>query len=103
MDVRLGRFRIVNEQESSYLPASAQLPSVIDCNDGRFSIIVDKDSQNASLPSVMDCRFGRFSIIVDKESRNAKSPNVMDCRFGRSRITNELQQKLYDFLPILPI
>ena len=53
MDVRFGRstfhhfeiislvLRIVNEHESSFhLPSSAQLPSVMDCNDGRSIQII---------------------------------------------------------------
>ena len=55
-----------------------------------------------------------LSIIVDKDSQNVQSPRIMDCRFGKSnhsdihtcfipRITNELPEKLYDFLPTVPI
>ena len=58
--------------------------------------------------------FQILSIIVETDPENAALPNVMDCRFGRSnhsnihnqfilRITNELAQKLKDFLCNVPI
>ena len=58
--------------------------------------------------------FQILSIIVDTDPENEALPNVMDCRFGRSiiqtfiiilipRITNELAQKLKDFLRHVPI
>ena len=58
--------------------------------------------------------YSLLSMIVEENAWKARTPIVMVCRFGRSnhsifnissipRITNELEQKLYEYLPIVPI
>ena len=55
-----------------------------------------------------------LSIIVDIDPANSASPSIIDSKLGRSnhsivniisipRIINELQKKLYESLPIVPI
>ena len=78
-DVRLRRFSITNEQDESFLPISA------------------------SLPSLMEFKCGRFDIIIDKELANALSPNSIKFKCGRSFTTNEEYKKFRESYPISPI
>ena len=102
--------RIINEQDSSFLPQSALLPSVMDCNEGRsIQIISFKFIQYSRLLLIRVYRMHNYLMwwIVDLEdliiiifnicsippisnelSWNAWLPIVMDCRFGRSNHYN---------------
>ena len=50
---------IFNEQELSFLPASAHSPSLMEFKCGRFDITVDNGSPNALSPNSMEFKCGR--------------------------------------------
>ena len=85
MDVRHGRFFIVNEQ-SSYINPDAELAPY-------------STPWSAPKPSLIDFNLGRFDITVDNDDRNAKSPNSIDLKLGRFFISNESPRELGTTLP----
>ena len=114
MECRLGRSRFNHSIPFHYYFASLvnmiHHPIFQKVHDNRVeSIVVKEDLFDHFIHS-----HSILSIIIDNDSENAKSPSIIDSKLGRSnhsivniisipRITNELQKKLNDLLPIVPI